>query len=156
MPDVARVQPAAGVERRRGRFRVVQVSCHHLRATDQQLSIFARAQVGAARGVDDAALGVRHQRADRPGSRRAGPVGDGVRHRTRFGEPVALDQRAPEAPDAGRLERGVERSGAGHHRPHAGQVVAVDRRVLGQGEDERRHHERPRDAIRLQQPEERL
>ena len=73
--DVAGVQPAVGVDRLRGRLRVVEVALHHLRAADQELARLARRRVLAGRDVDDPAFGVRYQaaRSSRASARRARP-----------------------------------------------------------------------------------
>ena len=77
-------------------------------------------------------------------------------HRAGLGEAVPLEETAADAPDTRRFERGVERRGAGHHAAQARQVVAVHGRMLGEGQDQWRNHERPCDAVALQGAEERL
>src|SRR5438105_557914 len=64
------VQPPGGVERGGGRLRVVQVPGHHLGTPDPQLAVLAWAEIAAARRIDDTALRIRQQRADRAGARR--------------------------------------------------------------------------------------
>ena len=76
--DVAGVQPAVGVDRRRGRLVVVEVALHHLRPADPELAALALADVLAGLGVDEPALGVRQRRADRAAAcsrRRRGSCG---------------------------------------------------------------------------------
>ena len=150
------MQPAPGVDRGRGGLRVVQVPLHYLGPADQDLTVLVGPSIFTALGIDDPALRAGHQLADRPGPGRTAFVRRRVGHRARLGEAVPLLDLAPQSPGARRLQGGLERRCAAKDRVQAGQIVLVDHRLPGQGEHERRDHERTRHAVRLQQPEEGL
>src|SRR4029077_9915281 len=115
--DVARVEEAVFVDRAPGRWFVVQVTLHDLRAADPDLSILVAAECGARGHVGDLALRVRHARTDRARHHLL-VVGNEVGHGAGFGQAVALAETAPDAGADGLRGVGVEwrrtREGALH------------------------------------------
>ena len=153
--DVAGVQPAVGVDRRGGCARRPAVARHRRRGADQQLAGLARRQVGAVGQVDDPRVHPGEQHARGAGDDRGAeppdrPARDHLRHAP------ALQHRAAHAVGGGLLHGGTERGGTAADEAQRPQVRAVDGGVLGQGEDDRRDHDRGRDAVALDQLEELL
>jgi hypothetical protein len=149
--DVAGVQPAIGVDRPRGGLGVVEVAAHDLRAAHAHLAVLAGAELDAGGQFGDLALGAGDRRPDGAGAvtSRVGrrDVGDGAR----LGHPVALHDRAADAPGGGLGHLRAQRRGARVDELQARQVVAVDERALGQREDDRRHEVGLRRAVGLDQ-----
>jgi len=109
--DVARVQPAVGVDRARGRLGVVEVAAHHLRAAHAHLALLAWIELGAAAHVDQLALGVGDGRPDRARAVTARMQRGDVRDRARLRHAVALDDGAAHARRGrlGQLQRSAVR-----------------------------------------------
>src|SRR5260370_1304384 len=94
--DVPCVKEAVGIDRALRRLFVVQVTTHHLRAANPDLSVLIPAELFAGRHVPDLAFRVRRRRSDRAWHRLVA-VRHAVRHRTWFGETVAPADPAPAA-----------------------------------------------------------
>ena len=109
----------------RGRFGVVPVTGHHLRAADDQFpDLTGRQRPDSGLRVHDHGIGVGQRQADVPGARGAVERSD-VRDRAGFGEAVAFDDDRPGAVrELGRDVR-VQRRTAGDARPDRTQTRSV-------------------------------
>lgn len=134
---------------------VVQVAGHRRRSAQPQLARRAWTEVGAGQEVDDPGLHAGQQLSGRAGRGRGPEIPDRG-GRGDLGHAVALQDRAAEPVRTGLLQLRAERSGPAAAPLQRRQVVSVDRRVLGQGQHDRRHHDHCGDAVLLDEPEERL
>ena len=148
--DVTSVQPAIWIDGGGGRRRVVQIAKHHLGAADQYLTRLAGLDVLAAVGIDESCLRLWGERAD---GAQLDWLADrrGMRDGAELGHPVALAHRAPESLRAGLLHFRPQRRGAREHQLQRGEVVLIDRRVLGERERDGRYHVRARHPVALRQ-----
>src|SRR5256885_7810199 len=140
--DVAGVEPAIADDVD-SVLRLVPVAAHNPWAANADLADLAVLQgLRAGLEVDDLVLGAGNDPADRLEDRRV----DGIRvgHRRRLGEPVALDDRLPDALDhpARRVRREWRR--ATEEEAHRREVVLLHLRAHREAEDDRRHDEADR------------
>jgi hypothetical protein len=131
---------------------VVAVATHDLRAAQPQLPGPAGAEVAAAVGVDDPGLGASQQPAGRPAPGRV-QRGDGEGGRP-LDHAEPLGDHAAQPVGAALLHLGPERGRPAAEEAQRRQVVGIHHRVAGQGEHDRRDHDRAGGPVVLDQPEE--
>ena len=147
--DIARAEPAIGIDRAGGRVRTVEIPLHHLRAAHPELTRFVRPEINSGHKVNNPAFRIGHDGTDR-----AELVGlawhrHGVSRRARLRHPVHLGDRAADPVLAAPGELTVERGGSGPDLPQARQVVLVDGRGIGKHQHDGRDHERVRHPVVL-------
>ena len=137
------MQPAVGVDRGRGRLRVVEVAGHHVVAAGADLADDAEGgTVAPRRDVGDLHLGLRQRAADRrrPGPRRV--VERGLRdHGRRLGlrEDDARAARRTSPRHGGRAPAGTDRAAGDQRSAPSDRSRLREARVVEQRDQHRRH-----------------
>uniref|UniRef100_A0A182JKN5 Uncharacterized protein n=1 Tax=Anopheles atroparvus TaxID=41427 RepID=A0A182JKN5_ANOAO len=145
---IARVQPTVGIDGGARRLLVADVTDHHLRAAEAQLTALVRAEDAPRLRIDHL-----HLRADLHTPNAAGFVVVAVLNQCRQGQlahSVPLADVAHADPSPYQLLRLLaERGGPTDDGVHAAQVVAVDERVFGEEQYDRRHGQQRVAAVLL-------